>query len=211
MSVLGTLQHISFIYRDSRSTLPPFASFISKFPNDFAIRHTPKSFLEGLHCWEAVLTNPHCACSLKPCLSLDPDLWVDASTSWGISIIHGDKWSAWTLVPGWKSEGRDIGWAESIALELAVLLLVNLNFRNCSIVIRGDNTGVIGTYDKGRSRNVPRNESIRRITLYIVPNNIMIVPTYVASASNRADPIFRGILGPSHLRVDLPPMLPPEL
>ena len=31
MSILGTLQHISFIYRDGHSTLPPFASFISKF------------------------------------------------------------------------------------------------------------------------------------------------------------------------------------
>ena len=120
-------------------------------------------------------------------------------------VVHLD------LAPGWKSEGRDIGWAKSIALELAVLLLVNLNFRDCSIVIRGDNTGVIGAYDKGRSRNVPRNESICRITSYIVPNNIMIVPTYVASASNRADPISRGILGPSHLRAVSPPALPPEL
>jgi len=40
-SILGTLQHISFIYRDSHSRLPPFASFISKFPNDFAMRMPP--------------------------------------------------------------------------------------------------------------------------------------------------------------------------
>jgi len=109
MWVLGTLQHISFIYRDDRSTLPSFASFISKFPNDFATCHAPKSVLEGLHWWEAILANPHCARSLKLHHSLDPNLWVDASTSWGIGIIHGNKWSAWTLTPGWKTEGRDIG------------------------------------------------------------------------------------------------------
>src|SRR5882724_13270425 len=112
---------------------------------------------------------------------------------------------------GWKTEGRDIGWAESIALELAVLLLVNINFRDCSIIIHSDNTGVIGAYDKGRSCNVPYNESIHQITSFIVPNNIMIVPTYVASASNRADPISRSILGPSHLRAVLSPTLHPEL
>src|SRR5882724_9572991 len=31
-SILRTLQHILFIYRDGRSRLPPFVSFISKFP-----------------------------------------------------------------------------------------------------------------------------------------------------------------------------------
>jgi len=211
MSILRTIQHISFMYRDSRSTLLPFASFISKFPNDFTTCHAPKSVLESLRWWEAILLNPHCAHSLKPCQMLNPDLWVNASTSWGIGIIHGNKWSVWTLMPGWKAEGRDISWANSIALELAVCILVEYNLCNCSIIICSDNTGVIGAYDKGRSCNIPHNDSINHITLYIVPSNIMIIPTYVASTLNRANPIYCGILGPSHLHTDLPPVLPPEL
>src|SRR5882724_5529742 len=142
---------------------------------------------------------------------LNPDLWVDASTSWGIGIAFGNKWVAWTLTPGWKAEGRDISWAESIALKLVVLIVIDSRFHDCSIIIHSDNTGIIGTYDKGRSHNVPPNDSIRRITSFIVPSNIVIIPTYVASTLNRADPISCGILGPLHLHVDSPPALPLEL
>jgi len=34
-SIHGSLQHISFMYKEGCSTLPPLSSFISKFPNDF--------------------------------------------------------------------------------------------------------------------------------------------------------------------------------
>jgi len=61
----------------------------------------------------------------------------------------------WKLVPGWKFNGRDIGWAESIALELAVLMLVDHGFKDCLITIWGDNTGIIGKFNKGRSLNIP--------------------------------------------------------
>jgi len=36
MSILGTLQHISFIYKEGHSTLPPLLAFLSKFLNNFA-------------------------------------------------------------------------------------------------------------------------------------------------------------------------------
>jgi len=55
MSILGTLQHISFIYKEGCLTLPPFTSFIAKFPNDFTCRHAPKPIIEGLCWWEAIL------------------------------------------------------------------------------------------------------------------------------------------------------------
>jgi len=146
-----------------------------------------------------------------PCQSIDPDLWVDASTSWGIGVVFSSVWYAWAFIPGWKANGRDIGWAESISLELAVLIIVDHDFHDCSIIIHSDNTGVIGTYDKGSSCNIPHNDSICCITLCIIPNNIMIVPTYVASTSNSVDPISHGILDPSHLCSVSPAAPPPEL
>ena len=73
---------------------------------------------------------------------VDPDVWVDASTDWGIGVVIGSQWMAWKLVHGWKSEGRDIGWGESIALKLAILLLVDHGFKDCLIAIWGDNTGI---------------------------------------------------------------------
>jgi len=48
MSILGILQHISFIYKEGHSTLPPFSAFLAKFPNNFLHHHPPKSVIESL-------------------------------------------------------------------------------------------------------------------------------------------------------------------
>ncbi|KZP01988.1 hypothetical protein FIBSPDRAFT_771393, partial [Athelia psychrophila] len=122
-------------------------------------------------------------------------IWVDASTNWGIGIIVNGHWAAWKLLPGWKSDGRDIGWAESIAVELAVAWVVQQGLTDVEIIIHGDNTGVIDAYKKGRSRNVHRNASLQRILAALIPQNLTILPVYVESESNLADPISRGILG----------------
>jgi len=116
-----TLQHITFVYRDGRSYLPCISTFLSKFPDGFTCHHVPASILSNLHWWSTVLTGPPATCSLMPHRRLDPDIWADASTSWGIGLVMGGQWTAWQLKDGWKAGGRDIGWAESIALKLAVL------------------------------------------------------------------------------------------
>jgi len=112
---------------------------------------------------------------------------VDASSSWGISLVVGKCWSAWCLLAGWHSADRDIGWAESIALELAVMWLIKQSFSNCNVTIRGDNTGMIGAFNKGRSQNTSHNDTIHRMATCLVPFNISISPVYVASSENRAD------------------------
>src|SRR5882724_6659339 len=184
---------------------------MSKFPNDHIFHHIPKPVIVCLCYWQTVLDKPCTPRSLKPRHPIDLDIWVDASTSWGIGIVIAHQWAAWKLIPGWKADGMDIGWAKSIALELAILILINRNFVDCTITIHGDNTGVIGAVDRGRSRSIPRNDSIQRITSSMIPNNITIRPIYVPSATNRADPVSRGILGPSSLRATRPLVLPPEL
>jgi len=50
VSLHGSLQHITFIYREGRSALPPLSSFSSKFLNKFSQCHMPASVLESL-CW----------------------------------------------------------------------------------------------------------------------------------------------------------------
>ena len=89
MAIHGTLQHIYFVYRQGRPFLPPLSAFISKFPNDYACHHVPKSVIESLKWWEAILQNPSNSCSLLPCIVVDLDIWVDASTNWGIGVVFG--------------------------------------------------------------------------------------------------------------------------
>ena len=146
-----------------------------------------------------------------PRCTSDLDIWVDVSSSWGIGLVVEKSWSTWRLLPGWDQEDRDIGWAESVALELAVIWLVEQGFADCDVTVRGDNTGVIGAFNKGHSRNALRNATVCRIASCLVPFNISVVPVYVASSENRADPVSRGVLGPQHLRLGSAFELPSEL
>jgi hypothetical protein len=56
-------------------------------------------------------------CPLEP---LSNELFIDASTGWGIGLILDGKWLTWELKNGWRGDGRDIGWAKMVAIELAV-------------------------------------------------------------------------------------------
>ena len=72
----------------------------------------------------------------------------------------GDAWATWRLLPGWNTAGRDIGWAEGIALEMAVYWLVASKFHDADVIFRSDNTGVVGAFWKGWSRNAACNDCI---------------------------------------------------
>jgi len=121
LSIHGTLQHITFIYRHACSSLPPISAFITKFPNDYAHHHVPHSVHKSLAWWIAVLHKPSASQSLFLHHAINPSLWVDASTSWGIGIVFGCEWAGWHLSDNGKGGRRDIGWAKAIALKMAIL------------------------------------------------------------------------------------------
>ena len=74
--------------------------------------------------WRAILSETRIGHSLLPPLHWDPDVWVDASTSWGIGLLVKGWWAAWKLSDRWNEAGHDIGWAEMIAMELTLLWMV---------------------------------------------------------------------------------------
>jgi len=132
---------------------------------------------------------------------VDLNLWVDASTSWGIGLCSNVSWAAWHLLNGWNSAGWDISWAESIAIELAIMWLMQCGWRNTCFKLNCDNTLVIASFWKGRSRNPAHNESLTRITANLAAYNLSITPSYVQSSTNRADSFSRGILGHPHRHI----------
>src|SRR5882724_6407299 len=91
-SLHGSLQHITFIFRHGHSTLPPLSSFIAKFRNNFALCHPPHSVIECILWWKSVLSTQGTSHSLVPRRSVDPDIWVDASLTWGIGLIVSKQW-----------------------------------------------------------------------------------------------------------------------
>jgi hypothetical protein len=140
----------------------------------------------------------------------DLNLWVDASTEWGIGIILKGKWNTWTLSENWKGNGRDIGWLEAIAVELAARTLCDQGLMNAVVIIHSDNQGVIGAFKCGHSRNFQVNLCIHRVEAIAMASNVLHILNYTESAHNKADPISRGEVGSPSSRLPSP-KLPKEL
>jgi hypothetical protein len=115
------------------------------------------------------------------------------------------------LKSGWKIEGRDICWLETLAIELISYYLEATNVHDIFLLMRSDNDGTIGAMHKARSPNRWINLSIRRT--YAVLSSLAIEPKlfYIDTKSNPADPLSRGIMGPPEKKLPLLFTLPEEL
>ncbi|CDO75102.1 hypothetical protein BN946_scf185010.g27 [Trametes cinnabarina] len=200
----GTLSHCAFVYPQGRTFLSGLYAFAASFRNEFAPRYPPKSVISDLSWWRDLLSQPSAKRTLLPRMPLaDMDLWVDASSSWGIGLVMGDTWDAWRwAVPYeiWHADARDIGWAEMVAIELALRSLDQNGLRNANVLLRSDNEGVVHAFKRGRSRNFQVNLSIRRTEALCMARNIVVQPVYVNTKINRADPVSRGSPGPGLVR-----------
>jgi hypothetical protein len=212
MSVNGTLSHVCFVVSHGRAYMPNLCHFISSFKNEFAHRYAPHSMTSDLRWWQEILSSPtHPRYLVKRSKIDDLDIWVDASTSFRIGILISGHWAAWKLPDSWKTDHRDISWAEAIALEISVRCLERMGIRHASVLIRSDNKGVIGAFHKGRGKNFQVNLVLRRIQSILMSNDISLALRYVESDDNRSDPFSRGEKGPDSLKISDLPSLPDEL
>ncbi|CUA68220.1 Alpha-mannosidase 2C1 [Rhizoctonia solani] len=197
-SVLGSLIHCALAVPLGRLRVAGIARFTSSFSHAykdrFKTRVIPDYAKEDAAWWLDILLQPNCGSSLSlPPPFIDIPCFVDASTSFGVGLHLGGRVRAWALKKGWKSAGRDIGWAEMIALELALLALAAAGYSNCSIIIHSDNQGVIGAFQTGRSRNTHQNAALQRIQSLALDRNIQVSLIYVHTDENLADAPSRGI------------------
>jgi len=74
--------------------------------------------------WSSRLAKPSIAQLLVPRGDIvDLNFWMDALSSWGIGLLCEGQWAAWKWLDGWESNFQEIGWAEGVAVELAMHLL----------------------------------------------------------------------------------------
>jgi hypothetical protein len=213
MSLNGTLSHVAFVIPHGRAYLANLCTFIASFTSNskFSHRHPSPSVKNDLKWWFNTLSSPPNARTLSPHgTTQDLDLWVDASTKWGIGIILKGKWNTWTLSENWKGNGRDIGWLEAIAVELAARTLCDWGLTNAVVIIHSDNQGVIGAFKRGHSRNFQVNLCIHWVEAIAMASNVLHILNYTESAHNKADPISRGKVGSPSSRLPSPE-LPKEL
>ncbi|KAJ3513562.1 hypothetical protein NMY22_g15006 [Coprinellus aureogranulatus] len=211
----GKLLHLCHIAPYGRAYLNNLEAFMGIFGNSPHMPRTPSKFVrDDLAWWKELIANKSPTRNIFPPQPiLDILAFSDASSQVGIGITIGDRWGAWRLLPGWKSEGRDIGWAEAVGyLLLALTIIDTLPNRqpNTHIRVYGDNKGVVEGWWIGRSRNRETNLIFRRIHSLSSDHNITFHTRYVVSAENPADKPSRGIHGPSDQA--LPKIaIPPEL
>jgi hypothetical protein len=83
--------------------------------------------------------------SMFPGELVDCGAFSDASSGVGITIVVGQRWRAWRLLPGWRSQDgeKDIQWAEAVGFELLVLALTRNAPAGSHFKVFGDNRGVV--------------------------------------------------------------------
>jgi hypothetical protein len=163
-------------------------------PSPYIKKKPPQALLTDLSWWHTTLSSPPppTQLSLPPPIS-QIQFFVDASTSFGIGIVLENEWESWKLIKGWMRDGRDIGWAESVAIELGLHLAITRGYTHLHIPLRSDNEGVIFSLAAGRSRNPAVNSTLRNIFTLIHTHNIWLSVTYIDSRYNLADRPSRGI------------------
>lgn len=196
LSILGKLVHCSLVVPEGRSRLPALSKFAAAFRDDRPhLRYKlPSAVAEDLAWWRTRLGEDFCGKPIRDIPEpLDLDVFVDASTSWGIGLTIGEEWDYWSLRAGWKTDGRDIGWAEMVAIELGIRALVERGVKDCHVRMRSDNQGVVGALNAGKSRSVQSNRALQRCVAMMMAHNLWISVEWVRSEDNPADAPSRGV------------------
>jgi hypothetical protein len=213
--VIGTLNHVCLVVPEGRSHLVSLYKFRGGFKSHHVSDTKHKLSTgsgEDMLWWKRRLQEAFVGMKIfRPPQPLNTALFVDASTGWGIGLVLDGKWLAWQLKEGWKSDGREIGWAEMVAVELAIRTLVTGKFSRCHIIIRSDNKGVVGAMEAGRSRGTQQNLILREIVRLIQDHEIWISVTWVPTLDNPADNPSRGIFPGKDQLYAYPPKLPYHL
>jgi hypothetical protein len=123
------LVHCSLAILKGHSQLSSIACFAASFQfahSEFVYKTPNASVLSNITWWRRQLSLPFTGSSLKkPPPTSSIEFWVDASAVWGIGVIFNGFWDAWKLQGNWKSNGRNIGWAEFVVVKLGILLAVS--------------------------------------------------------------------------------------
>lgn len=159
-----------------------------------------------LEWWRDELSRDYVGMSL--CTERFPDdslhVYVDASTNWGIGVVISGSFDRFRLQDGWKKGElgvRDIGWAEFVAVELAVFFLISsFKIHDRHLLIHSDNMGVVEGWKNRSSRNAEQNAILLRIMHMLNSCRSFVTLDYVPSAQNPADPPSRGLDPPSLTR-----------
>ena len=194
-TLYGKLLHASLIIPMGRAYLTNLEAMLGSYAtNPFVPHHPPRETAKDLAWWINIFERVSISRSIPgPCIVTDRAAFSDASSGIGLGIVIAGRWRAWRLVPGWKTEGRDIGWAEAVGFELLARTLITISHPGEHFRVFGDNRGVVEGWCKGRSRNKETNHVFRRVHDISAAHRCTFITRYVPSKENPADEPSRRI------------------
>ena len=200
----GKLFHAALVIPAGRAHLTNMEAMLASFNNSPFLPHTPpRDTPYDLAWWQHQLGRANLFIPIpRPHPLVEYRAYSDASSGFGVAITVGARWRAWRLAPGWKSQGRDILWAEAIGFELLTLCIFALSGKGDHVVVYGDNRGVVEGWWKRCSANRPTNHVFRRILQLSEDCDRTVHTRYVPSAQNPADAPSRGLYPPRSLLLD---------
>ncbi|PPQ81825.1 hypothetical protein CVT24_005483 [Panaeolus cyanescens] len=144
----GKLLHTANVIPKGRAYLTSLEAFMALFDNKpHSVRKPPKHAASDLQWWAARLREAPSRSLARTTEVRNLQAFSDASSETGIGITIGHRWRAWRLLPGWKAQKRDIGWAEAVGFLLLVQTIVHLGSeawaKGDCIQVFGDNRGVV--------------------------------------------------------------------
>jgi len=203
----GRLSHASLTIPEGSAYLTSLQTMLGIFgSNPFMPRTPPRGLTADLQWWSHALSSSPPLPIPHHTHTLDLDAFSDASSGFGLAVTIGDRWRAWRLHKEWKRDERDIGWAESIAFEMLVRILLTIDSSSTPLTVYGDNQGVVEAWRKGRSHNKPTNKSFRRIHAILASPPRRVFTKYIPSRRNPADGPSRGKYPPAELALPCVPI-----
>lgn len=167
--------------------------------NKLARRRIDHDVREDLEFWKMTLNSfKH----LRLIASPEPvDVtWVgDASTSYGIGVLVGTKWTQVRMTDAWRNadeERKHINYLETVTIRLGLLMILVLDGRpGRNLVVWTDNTTAQAAVTNRRSKNRAVNEEWKLIQTLLINSQLDITARRVTSEDNMADKLSRGIRG----------------
>ena len=200
----GKLQHAALVIPAGRAYLTNMEAMLASFNNSPFLTHTPlQGTPDDLAWWQRQLRRTNVSIPIpRPCPLVEHRVFSDASSGFGVAITVGARWRAWRWAPGWRSQGRDIQWAEAIGFELLTICVFALLRKGNHVVVYGDNRGVVEGWWKRCSTNRPTNHVFRCILQLSEDCDRTVHTRYVPSTQNPADAPSRGTYPSRSLLLD---------
>lgn len=164
--VVQTLRRCTQLIPEGRNRLPALFKFSGMGGSTSGISATT---LDEVQWWRARLSRPistHLSpLPLQELPMVHSNVYTDASIR-GVGVSIDRRWLAWRFPETLSPSPGYIGWAELIAIELALRALIAQGVTSCQIPIHIDCTEAISCLERGYSRHLDQNVVVRRIVAF---------------------------------------------